>query len=113
MELIGLLGAYDVGAIIAILMFTSLIKTYINIKERFVPLIPVALGALAGFIKFFADASFGLMTWYNGIAALFMSILIYSGIAMLAFKLYKTTFMNDKPVVTDALKKIPIVKKIL
>jgi hypothetical protein len=106
MDLIGLLGAYDVGAIIAILMFTSLIKTYINITERFVPLIPVVLGAIAGLLKFFIDTSFGTMTWYNIIAALLMSILVYSGIAMLVFKVYKTTLMKDKPVVTDAIKKM-------
>lgn len=107
MDLIGLLGAYDVGAIIAILMFTSLIKTYINITKRFIPLIPVVLGATAGFLKFFIDASFGTMTWYNAISALFMSVLVYSGIAMLVFQLYKRTFMNNKSVVTDVLKKIP------
>lgn len=106
MDLIGLLGAYDVGAIVAILMFTSLIKTYINIKKRFVPLVPVALGAIFGFAKFFVDASFGSLTWYNIISALFMSIVVYAGIAMLVYSVYKKTFMNNKPVVTDAIKKI-------
>ena len=106
MDLIGLLGAYDVGAIIAILMFASLIKTYFNIKKRLIPLIPVALGAVAGFAKFFVDASFKEMTLYNIAAALFMSVVVYAGIAMLVYTLYKKTFMQNKPVVTDAIKKI-------
>lgn len=114
MELIGLLSAYDIGAITAVLMFTSLIKTYFNIKPRLIPLIPVVLGAILGFLKFFVDASFGTMVWYQIIAALFMSVLVYAGASMLVYSLYKKTFMQNKTPITDAIKKIPsAVKKIV
>jgi hypothetical protein len=106
MEIISLLANYDTGAIIAILAFTSIIKTYFSVPERLVPLIPVGLGAIAGMLKFFSGVDFGEIAWYNAVADVMMNTIVYAGIASILFKVYRTTIMKNKPVITDAIKKL-------
>ena len=94
MELLEFIGVEDAGAIIAIITLTGVIKKYFNIKERAVPLIPLVLGLFAGILTFFAKTNLSEFTWYQIIAQVILTGLIYTGVAGTGFKLWKTSIMG-------------------
>ena len=95
MDFIALFKEYglDVGSIAAIIMLTGVIKTYFNFKPRMVPLIPVVLGFVFGFLVFITS-DLSIYKWYQIVGFIFKNALIYAGAASLLFKIYRTTVKN-------------------
>ena len=76
-------------------------------------MIPFAIGGVAGILKFFTGVDFGETTWYNAIAQMFLDMLVYAGIGSILFKFYKTTLTNGEKPITEAIKNVPLINKLI
>lgn len=84
----------DMGSVAAILMLTPIIRTVFKVENRYVALIPIVLGFLLGMLNF-VIAGFGDMVWYQIVGSVLKQGIIYAGIAMGAFNVYRKSILNQ------------------
>lgn len=85
---------FDVGSVVAILMLTPVIRALLQVNKRYVTLIPVVLGALLGILNFMV-AGFGEMVWYQIVGGILKQGIVYAGIAMGTFNIYRKSILNQ------------------
>ena len=76
----------NLAVISAVVIFSQIVKTSLNIPERVIPLLPLIFGGLAVLLVY----DFSTFTWQTFTT----TAILYSAAASYFFKLWKTTIGN-------------------
>jgi hypothetical protein len=95
MDIMNIDFGFATGSLVGILFLTNVIKNMFPIPKRFIILIPLSLGVLAGILRYVIDTDLGDLETYKAIAGAIYQGLSYGGVAIAVWLVKKKAILNQ------------------